>query len=268
MLKRTFLSLMCVGLVHGATSARAGDLKSVDDIVAKYIEAIGGRKAIDNAKTRRMVGKNSMANGMEMPLVMEFKKPDKVRVEIEFQGMTGVQAFDGTIGWYVMPFSGKTDPEKMPPEQVKDFKSQADIDGPLVDYAKKGHKLELMGNEEIEGTDTYKLKVTRADENVEFYYLDTEYFLPIKIVRKQEFQGTPVEVESTPADYKKVGGLMLPHSLTQQMAGMPMKSTMVFEKIEVNVDLPDARFKMPKSEAPKPADKPGDKPAAERASGG
>jgi len=247
MQKRAILNLLLVvGLISGATTVRAADLETADAVVAKYIEAIGGRKAIDAVRTRRRTGKNSMTNGMEIPIVMEFKKPDKVRVEVTMQNMTGIQAFDGKIGWYVMPFSGSSEPVKMPPEQVEQLKSQADLGGPLVDYDDKGHELELVGKEETDGTEAYKLKLKRKDGGVEYHFLDAEHFLPIKITGKQDYQGTAMEYEKIPSDYKKVGDLLLAHSIKQQMVGMPMSATLTFEKIEHNVDLPDERFEMPK----------------------
>jgi len=251
MVKRVTCVLVIAALAAVSVDAVAGDLKSADEVINKYIEAIGGRKALDAVKTRRITGKNSMGPGMEMPMVIEHKKPNKVRIEFTFQGQTAVQAFDGEIGWYTMPFAGKTDPEKMPQEQIEQFKTQSDADGPLVDYAKKGHKVEFVDKEDLEGTEVYKLKVTKKDESVEYYFIDAEYFLPIKVKGTRKMQGTELEFEVTPSDYKKVGGLMIAHKVTQQAVGMPMQSTLTFDKIEINVDIPDSRFAMPKAEKPK-----------------
>ena len=267
MVKRVMLSLLVAVSAVASAEVVAGDLKTADDVIAKYIEAVGGRKALQNTKTRRATGKNTMGPGMEMPMSMEFKRPNKVRMEFSFQGQTAVQAFDGETAWFVMPFMGKTTPEKMPPEQVDQFKSDADMDGPLVDYAEKGHKVELIGKEDIEGTETYKLKVTKQDGSIVYYFLDAEYFLPIKMKGKRNMQGTEMEFEATFGDYKEVGGVMIAHSVTQKAAGMPANATMTFEKIEVNVDLPDSRFAMPKApaaEKPKVEEKPAAEPSTKK----
>jgi len=261
MVKRGMLSLLAATFAVVSVQAVAGEPNTADEVIEKYIEAVGGRKVMENAKTRRITGKNSMGQGMEMPMVMEFKRPDKVRVEFVFQGQTAVQAFDGESGWYVMPFMGKTTPEKMPLEQVNQFKSQSDMDGPLVDYAKKGNKVELVGKEDIEGTEAYKLKVTKQDGSIEYYFLDAEHFLPIKIKGKREMQGTEIEYEVTPGDYKEVGGMMIAHSMTQSAAGMPMTSTLTFDKVEINVDIPDSHFSMPEVEKPKVEEPAGDEPS-------
>jgi outer membrane lipoprotein-sorting protein len=258
MVKRVMSSLLVAVFAAGSATAAAGDLKTADEVVAKYIEAVGGRKALANTETRRAAGKTIMGQGMEMPIVTEFKRPDKVRVEMTLQGKTIVQVYDGEIGWSINPFMGSETPQKMPSEQLDQFKGDADMDGPLVDYAKKGNKLELLGKEEIEGTDAYRLKVTHESGSVAHYFIDAEYFLPIKIKRTLKMQGTEVEQEETPGDYKEVEGVMIPHTVTQQFVGMPMTITMTFDKIEVNVDIPDARFAMPEAES---LEKPEAKPA-------
>jgi len=247
-----FWILLCVPFCR-AIPASADELKTADEVIARHIEAMGGREKLDAVKSVKMSGKMAMQGGMEAPLTIEFKKPNKVRIEFTLQGMTGVQAFDGKTGWFVMPFAGRTDPEKMSPDQVKRIEDQADFEGPLVDYKKKGHKVELIGKDEVEGADVYKLKVTKKSADVEYHYLDAEFFLTIQIKGKYKFQGTEMEYEVVIGDYKEVDGLMLPHSLEQRMGGMG-GNTMTFDKMEFNVKIPDERFVMPeikKEETPK-----------------
>lgn len=246
---RMRFNIALIGVLAYPTFAAADDeLKTADEVITKYIEAIGGRAKMDAVKTTRATGKSIMGGGMETPMTMEQKRPKSMRVEFTFQGMTGIQAFDGESGWFVMPFAGKTDPEKMPEEMVKIFADQADMDGPLVDYAKKGHQIELVGKDEVEGSSTYKLKVTKKSGDVEYHYLDADHYLPVQLTGEREIQGMPIEFKVTFGDYKEVGGMMLPHSMTQ--SGGPMGGNqLIIEKYEVNVDLPDERFQMP---APKP----------------
>jgi outer membrane lipoprotein-sorting protein len=237
--------LLCA-LLCWSPPVRADDLKTADEIIAKHIEAMGGRKKLDAVKTAKMSGKSIFQGGMEAPLTLEFKDPNKVRIEFTFQGMTGVQAFDGETGWFVMPFMGKTDPEKMSPDQVKEVEERADFAGPLVDYRKKGHEVELVGKDEVEGSEVYKLKLTKKSGDVEYHFLDAEYFLTIQLKGKRKFQGTEIEFEALFGDYKEVDGLMLAHSIEQRTVGGMGGSTMIFEKIEFNIDIPDDRFTMPK----------------------
>ena len=247
MFRNMLLLALVPAVLASVPNASADDLTSVDDIIAKMIESLGGRKAMDNIKTLRVDGKMVMGDGpMEAPLHFEYKLPANFRMEFTFQGMTGIQAYDGETGWLLMPFMGKTDPEKMPPEQVKQIADQADLHGPLVDYKKKGHKVELIGKEEDEGSEVYKLKVTKKNGDVETHFLDAEYLIPLKTKSMFDFQGTKMEVEVAFGDYKEVEGLMIAHSI--ETRSDIMNQTFTFEKVEVNVDLPDERFKMPKVE--------------------
>lgn len=251
MLRSFLLGAALLGLACAARPVAADELKTADEIVAKYIQAIGGREKMDAIKTIKSTGKSVFQGGMEASLAIEFKRPNKVRIEFTFQGMTGTQAFDGESGWFIMPFTGKTDPEKMSPDQVKEMESQADFDGPLVDYQKKGHKLELMGKDEAEGSSAYKLKVTKKNGDVEYHFLDAEQFLPIKVAGKREFQGMQMDYEVAFGDYKAVAGMLFAHSIRQK-AGQMGENTMIFEKVEANAPIEDERFVMPKPKPPEP----------------
>ncbi len=236
------LAIVCCLPLGGQPPAMADDPLTVDEVIAKNIEANGGREKLAAVKTMVVSGKTVVGGGMEMPMRMEFKRPDKLRVEFTVQGMTGIQAFDGEAGWFVMPFMGRTEPEKMPPDQVDAIRDQADFDGPLLDYKKKGHKVELVGKDEVEGAEVYKLKVTKKNGNVEYHFLDAEYFLTVQTKGKHKLQGAEIEFQASYSDFKDVGGLIIPHSIKQTGMG---GSTVVIEKIELNTQIDDQRFAMP-----------------------
>jgi outer membrane lipoprotein-sorting protein len=240
-------------VVATSASARA---ESVDEIVAKHLQARGGADKVQGVQTLRMTGKLVAGPGIEAPFTIEVKKPGRMRFEVVVQGMTIVQAVDGDSGWTIQPMTGKKDAERMTADDLKAAQEQADIDGPLVDYKKKGHKVELVGKEKIEGTDAYKLKVTKKNGDIEYLYLDADAFLEIKVEGKRVMRGTPVEFEATSGDYKKVSGVMFPFSAEFGNKGEKLKLS--FTKIEVNPKLDDARFKMP---APAPDEKPAPPPA-------
>lgn len=238
---RKMLTLLALGLLL-APRAHA---QTVDDILAKHYDACGGLAKMKAVNTMRVTGTITMGQGMEAPFTMERKRPGMRRMEFTIQGMTGIQAFDGSKTWSVMPFMGKKDPEVGTDEDNKNAQDDADFDGALVDYKTKGHTIELMGKEPVEGADAYKLKVTKKNGNIEYDYLDAETYLLVKTEGKVKRRGTEMEGETTFSDYKEVDGLMQPFSMESGAKEMPMKQKLTFSKIELNVPLDDARFAVP-----------------------
>lgn len=251
MIRKTFVWALLAGLVAAAAGAQ-----TVDEIIAKNLDARGGKDKIKAVKSLRMAGKIVMGQGMEAPFTLELARPNKMRNEFTFQGMTGIQAFDGKTGWTVMPFMGKKEPEAVSGDDVKNLEDQADFDGALVDYKDKGHQVELLGKEILEGTPVYKIKVTKKNGDVESHYLDAEQYLEIRVDGKSKVRGQEVEAETTLGDYKEVGGLIFPFSIQSKQKGAPGGVSITFDKIEVNPDLPASRFEMPPAEKPAPPQAP------------
>ena len=103
MIRNSLLVAVCVALCLSPALAE----ETVDEIIAKNIEAKGGKAALDAAEAIRMSGTMAMGGGMEAPFTVETKRPMKMRLEFVFQGMTGVQAYDGEQGWQVIDITGR-----------------------------------------------------------------------------------------------------------------------------------------------------------------
>jgi outer membrane lipoprotein-sorting protein len=255
MFRKSLFAFTLVALAAAGASAQ-----TVDEIIAKHVTAVGGMAKLSAVKSVRMTGKITLGPGLEAPLVIEYKRPKNVRVEFTLQGMTGVQAYDGASAWQIMPFQGNKNPEPMSADERKDIEEEADfVEGPLVNYKEKGHKVELLGKDKVEGSDAYKLKVTLKNGDTQYAYLDADTFLEVKSEGKRMVRGTEVETESFSGDYKEVEGLMIPHSLESGQKGSTQRQRITFDKIEINPAVEDARFKMPevkKAEGNAPAAKP------------
>jgi outer membrane lipoprotein-sorting protein len=222
--------------------------ETLDEVLAKNYEAKGGLDKLKAVNSVKVTGKMEMGGGMEAPFTYYWQRPNKMRNEFTIQGKTGVQAFDGETGWMFMPFMGKTEAEKMPDELSKNMEDEADFEGSLVDWQEKGHQVELIGKESIVGTEADKHKVVRKSGSESIIYLDAEYYLEIKEESKREINGQEIEMETSTGDYKEVGGLMLPHSVTTQAKGAPGGQAITFETIELNIDLDPSIFTMPEAE--------------------
>ena len=231
-----------IGMAALATPAAA---QTVDEIIAKHLEALGGMEKLKAVKTVRMTGRMTVGPGIEAPVVMEIKRPNAMRMDITVQGIVGSQAYDGTTGWTLMPFAGSKVPQQMAEDEMKMAQEQADIDGPLVDYKAKGNTVELLGKDKVEGADAYKLKVTLKNGVVRTMYIDAEHFLQVKEESKRTIRGTEIDGETILGDYKEVDGMMFPHSVDSGQKGNPQRQKLVVEKIELNVPIDDSRFKMP-----------------------
>jgi hypothetical protein len=161
--------------------------------------------------------------------------------------MTGINAYDGRDGWKIEPWNGKRDPEALGEEEMHSILDDADFDGPLINYQAKGNRVEYQGIETVEGSDAYKIKVTRPNGDVSFYYLDTEYYVPIRIDTQRMIRGAPVESETSLGDYKQVNGVYLPFSYESGPKGSSStdRGKITYDKIEANVTLDDQRFARP-----------------------
>src|SRR5256714_12874806 len=179
------LVLVAVVVVFTATASA----QTADDVVARYLKAVGGMDKIQAVQSLRRSGKYIGGGGFEAVILQENKRGASVREEFSLQGMTGVNAFDGKTGWKIEPWNGKKDPEALGEEEMKSIVEDADFDGPLIDYKRKGNKVEFAGMEPVEGTDAYKLKVTLANGDTRYYYMDTDYYVPIKVETKRVVRG-------------------------------------------------------------------------------
>jgi hypothetical protein len=239
-MRRGFLALTALVLFAIPLSAQ-----TADEIVAKYVKAIGGMDKINALKTLQRSGKFTGGGGFEARLTQENKRPNLVREDFLIQGMDGVTAYDGKTGWKIEPWQGKKDPEPLGEDELKDIIADADFDGPLVNYAAKGNKVEYVGTEPVEGTDAYKLKVTLANGEVRYYYMDTDYYVPIKVETKRMIRGAEREFESSLGDYKEVDGVYFPWSIESGPKGSQQKGKVTFEKISGNTNIADSRFMQP-----------------------
>jgi outer membrane lipoprotein-sorting protein len=249
MQRKLVLCVLC-GVLALAGLASA---ETLEEILAKNLEVRGGEDAILAVQSTRSSGTmrmgGSAAGALEVPFTAEFKRPNKVRIEFTMQGMTAIQAYDGEVGWAVMPFLGRTEPEEMAEDRLKDIKDQADFDGILVNYEEKGHTVEFLGTEDVDGTSAYMLKVTKANGDVVDLFLDAEYYIEFKAETTREVQGSEIEVSTVFGDYKEVDGLLFAHSMEMSFVGSPAGQVITIEKMELNVEIDDDRFTMPEPRA-------------------
>jgi outer membrane lipoprotein-sorting protein len=220
--------------------------QTADEIVQKNIEARGGLQALKSKNSLRMTGTFEV-QGMPMELTVLQKRPNLMRTEVAFQGMTVVDAFDGTTRWKVEPYKGVNDPTKATPDETAESAEQADFDGVLVDYRQKGATLELAGKETVDGKEAYKLKVRSKSGREQEMYFDAETYQMVKMTGEGQTEQGSQMIETRTSDHRTVDGVSVPHSIEIRIGDMPL--SMTISKVEWDVDLPNSLFQMPSTPA-------------------
>jgi hypothetical protein len=183
---------------------------------------------------------------VQLPFRMELERPRRSRVEVDFLGQTAVQVYDGTKGWKLRPFLGRHEVEPFSAEELRVASLQTDLDGPLLDAAAKGSRVELEGKEAVEGRDAFKLKVTSKAGQVRQVWVDAETYLDVKVEDgARRLDGKQRIVSTVYRDFRPVDGLMVPRELETAVEGAPGSEKILVEGVTLNPRLADARFARP-----------------------
>jgi hypothetical protein len=214
--------------------------QSVDEIVDKHIAAIGGKENWKKVNSMVMEGSlNVMGREVGVKITQVHNKGS--RQDISVAGMSGYEITTPTGGWVFMPFQGQAKPEPIPAEAVKESLDDLDLHGNLVDYKEKGHTVELLGKEDVEGTECFKIKVNRKNSGEQTIFVDPDSYLIVRAITKRKAMGQEVEMKSDLSDYKEVNGVKVPFSVSQQFG------TVVFSSIKINEQVDEKLFAAPSS---------------------
>jgi len=213
--------------------------QTADELINKNIEAKGGMEKIQALKTIRITGHVILPGGLTAGSGQENKRPNLVRETFSLQGMTAIQAYDGSTGWQIQPFGGKKDAELMGEDDLRDLKLDADFDGSTVEY---------MGHDIVDGDDALRLKVKLQDGDIIYYFLDPDTYLEIRKEVQEFIRGSVKETASEMGSYKPVNGVMFPFSIASGPKNDSTSwQTLSIDKIEANVPLEDSDFALPAS---------------------
>ncbi len=240
--RRMLRALPLLALATGLAATTSA--QTLDEIVARNLEARGGLARIKAVTSMRWTARMTIAPGLDAPATLEMKRPGRMRLDLTLpDGATATQVFDGDGGWQIPPGGDEAVP--LSAEEAKGAAERADFDGPLVDYKAKGHSLELLGPASVDGSAAFKLRLTLKNGTVQTIYLDAASYLEVKDEATRTVRGTEIPTEQRVGDYRDVGGLRLPHRFENGILGQPDRQTIAIQKIEIDVPLDDARFTMP-----------------------
>ncbi|MEJ6590307.1 MAG: outer membrane lipoprotein-sorting protein [Crocinitomicaceae bacterium] len=233
-------------------SCQAYFAQTKEEIISNYIENTGGAEAWNKLQGIKMTAKVSNG-GMEIPIEMYNLKDGRQMTVITFQGKEiKQQVYDGKQLWSHNFMTMEA--EESDAETASNFKLELnDFPNPFLNYEEKGYSIELMGNETIEGTETFKIKLIqepvtvegKKEESISFYFFDTENFVPIAM--QSEVKVGPAKgmiAETTFSDYQEVDGLYFPFSMSQGEKGKPGEPISM-TAIVLNPKVDDAEFTFP-----------------------
>lgn len=231
-------NLFTLLLLTGGLLAQA---QTADEIVAKHLTAIGGADAWKKVTSIRQQG-NMNVQGADVAVDITVLNGKGMRQNISVMGMTGYQILTPTAGWNFMPFQGQQKPEAITQEELKENADEMDTQGELVDYKTKGHSVEYLGKDDVEGTEAYKLRITQKSGKVKTAYVDPATYYIIRMVSKQKANGQEMEVTTDLSDYQKLPeGIVVPMSITLPFGQMKITKVEVNKPVDENIFKPDAK---------------------------
>jgi hypothetical protein len=249
---RKLLVLAALCFLPGSLSAQ-----TADDIIARYFAARGGLAKIKAVQSERVSGTITVGPGTDGPFLVERERPLKMHMEITVAGQTLIRVYDGkSAGWVYNPFTPNPAVQAMSAEDLRSILNEADFDGPFVDYATKGNKIEYAGKEEVEGKPAHKLKLTDKSGEVGYFYFDVATFLILKWEGTHKVGDKDVASESFFREFREVNGLKYPFLIESDSPGTDLTQKIMAEKIEVNIPIDKSRFSKPTPPAAPAASEP------------
>jgi len=217
--------------------------QDVESILARYYQAMGGLERLRAWRGIYAEGRYVLVSqgGTAVPVRAWYRAPDKKRYEMSPEGRsTAVYAFDGEHAWFCDPSNGVTEPTLMPEEQARQTRVNAD-EYPFIDYAAKGHRVELVGTEEVRGRQMFRIKLTRNNGAESFHLFDGQTGREVRIILTVGQGGREVPYETVLTDFRTVGGLELPF-VAESWIDERLVRRMEMDRVDIDPPLPDSFF--------------------------
>ncbi|MBP7821287.1 MAG: hypothetical protein KA010_00095 [Saprospiraceae bacterium] len=244
-MKKIFGNLLTLLLIFPFLGSHMLNAQSADEILAKYYKVCGSPEIWKTYKTMKMEGTAS-TQGISLNGTVLTMRPNKQKVEFDFQGMKIIEAYDGKNAWSINPFMGATTAQLSDSLKANEMAKQT-FEDELIGYKDKGHKVSYEGEDEVEGAKVYKIKLTKKSGEDVFYFIDKENNVPILI---KSFVNTGADkggiIENYLSDYQEIDkGVMMAHA-TKIVSNGATVLEMTITKVEMNPsDVSDATFQMP-----------------------
>jgi len=211
--------------------------QTADEVIDKYVTALGGKEKILSLKSVKKVGSLNV-QGMDVSLTVTRVQGVGSRNDISVPGMgEGFQVVNPIKGWDFMPFMGQASPEEVSVDKLKSSLSLLDIQGSLVNYKEKGSQVEMSGKEKVENAECYKLKLTDKQGVISTLFIDSKSNYLVKSIITAKSSNGDINTELSFGDFKKTDeGYIFPFSEVMD------RGTIIFTSIETNKPVDEKIF--------------------------
>lgn len=231
-MKKIFLSLAV--LLTAFVSVKA---QTADEIIGKYITAIGGADKWSKVQSIKVEGQVEV-QGIAIPYTMQGIHMKGTRIDAEFQGNKIIDIVTPDKGWSQNPLAGKASLDPISADELKSKVDDLDIQDAFLDYKAKGSSVEFLGKDEEDGNEYFKIKLTTKNSNEKTYFFDTKTSLIYKMEAIVKQQGQEVKSSVKYLDYQTTDfGIKMAFKQDQGMMQM------VTKKVTVNAPVDAAIFK-------------------------
>ena len=228
MKKILFVILSCV--------FAAANAQPVDEVIQKYATAMGGLESFKKIATAKFTGVLT-TQGNSLPLTTQIINGKAMRTDVNVNGQEVTNAYNNGKGWKINPITGGTTATEATAAELVGFKAQASLANNLMDYQSRGHLVELQGKEDVEGSNTFRIKLTSKDDGkVTAYFIDSTSYMLLKSITKRVIAGSEYDTETFYSNIKEIMGLKFCMNFIQKIEGKVLQSV-VYEKIELNISV-------------------------------
>jgi len=228
-------------LAFSSFVALAASAQTADEIIQRYTAGMGGLDAFNKTTTAKMTGTVTLQEN-DFPLTSQIINGKAMRTDVDVMGQQVINVYNNGTGWKINPYAGATTATDVTGTELNDFKAQASLANNLMDYKNRGHQVELLGQGDVGGVKTFKIKLTtKEDGRITTFYISTSDYTLLKSETTRPFQGQDANFETFYSDIQVIGGLKFSMTRSQQVDGQQVQG-LHFDKIELNVPVDEKIF--------------------------
>ena len=217
--------------------------QTVDEIIQKHANAMGGLDNFKQIKTAKFTGTVSV-QGNDLPIIIQVINGKAMRTDVDAMGQKVTNAYKDGKGWMINPFAGASTATDVTGDMLDEFKNQSYIIPALIDYKARGYKVQLMGQENVDSTKAYKIQLTNDKNKTDTYYIDANTYMLIKFVGTRNMMGQDMELETYFGDVKDEGNVKLAMSRSIKTGGQTIQE-IHFDKVDLNAPIDEKIFDKP-----------------------